>query len=93
MTLFAYLDLEPALLSQGNVNIVYHGLTADGKGMADWSWGETAGAVQTSKNCMQDFVRLGFGKLGNIVFVTIDGVKVLEWNASGAAADIHVLRR
>lgn len=86
MTLFAYLDLEPALLSQGNVNIVYRGLTSDGKGMTDWSWSNTAGAFATQQDCTQDFVSLGFGKLGNIVFVTIDGVKVLEWDASGATA-------
>lgn len=86
MTLFAYLDLEPALLSQGNVNIVYRGLTSDGKGMTDWSWSNTAGAFATQQDCTQDFVHLGFGKLGNIVFVTIDGVKVLEWDASGATA-------
>ena len=87
MTLFAYLDLEPALLSQGNVNIVYRGLTSDGKGMTDWSWSNTAGAVATQQDCTQDFVRLGFGKLGDTVFVTIGGVKVLEWDASGANAE------
>lgn len=85
-TLFAYFNLDPDLLSEGNVGLVARPLTEDGKGAANWNWADGSSMVATGKNCAAGYVRIGFGKLGEKLFVTIDSVKVLEWQLSSVEA-------
>ncbi len=87
MTLFAYFDANPADISKGNVGIVARPLDASGKGYGGWDWAGGSATVSTNKNCKADYVSIGFGKLGDVLFVTIDGVKVLEWQYSSVGAD------
>ena len=79
VTLFAFLDTNPADIAKGNLSIVARPLFADGKGRGDWKWEDMPSAIQTNKNCEQDYVTIGFGKIGAWFFITVDGVKVLEW--------------
>ncbi len=87
MTLFAYFDANPADISKGNVGIVARPLDASGKGYGGWDWAGGSATVSTNKNCEADYVSIGFGKLGDVLFVTIDGVKELEWKLSSVGAD------